>query len=91
MRARQSDYARDTIDAYFLVLIAPRDGIQFLSFLSEKVSPDFLPGNGLDLPRLYFLPPSFRFGGPCRFDVCVWLPGFKTLNEQTYKRGSLRI
>ena len=48
MRAPQFDYAHGTIDAHLPVLLAPRDGIQFSSFLSEKVSPDFLPGNGFD-------------------------------------------
>jgi hypothetical protein len=69
-RARQVGYVRDTTGE-----------TQFWSFLAKKVSPDFLPGNCFNLPRLDFLPTSFRFGSPRGLNIRErFFLGLKALN-----------
>lgn len=92
MRGQQAYYVRNTMTARFQDPIALRGEIQFWSFLAEKVSPDFLPRNSFNLPRLDFLPPSFCFSSPGSFSF--WIGGFssfKAFNKQPDKRGSIII
>src|SRR5215212_10791931 len=92
MHARQVGYVRDTMTAHFRGPIAPRGETRFWSFLAEKVSPNFLPGNCFDPPRLDFLPPSFGFSSPRRFNVRIcFFCSLEALNKQTNKRGSLTV